>query len=213
MLNVLCVLKSGGPYDAEWVAKLNRGIDRNLKMPHRFMCLSDVEVPCERIALLHDWPGWYSKIEMFRKGVITGRTLYLDIDTVICGPLDDIYTTPHDFAMLKSFSAPNMVGSGVMWFKDAATVPHRVYEKFVKMPDCYIEHHARHADAATAYIGDQAFIWDALDRTVDTLDFAGLRSYKRHCRKTLPADTSIVCFHGSPRPPDVRTEWMQRHWA
>jgi len=58
MFTVICVLRSGGQYDAEWVRKLRDGVKRNLARPHRFVCLSDVDVPCERIPLQHDWPGW-----------------------------------------------------------------------------------------------------------------------------------------------------------
>lgn len=216
MLTVICVLRSGGgTYDSTWVAKLQRAVARNLTIPHRFVCLSDVEVPCERIPLLHDWPGWWGKIELFRPGVITGPTLYFDLDTVIVGNIDHMADNNSPFAMLKNFSAttvPNMVGSGVMWFRDAASVPHKVYEKFAKMPECYMDHHLRHADAASSYIGDQAFIWDTLSCRVDTLEYPGILSYKRHCRKLLPADSSIVAFHGQPRPSEVSDSWVKEHW-
>lgn len=213
MLTVMCVLRSGGgTYDVSWVRKLRDGVARNLTIPHRFVCLSDVDVPCETIKLQHNWPGWWSKVEIFREGVITGPTLYLDLDTVIVGNIDRIMDCKQSFAMLKSFSADNMVGSGVMWFRDAASVPHKVYEKFARMPDCYMEHHLRHEDAATAYIGDQAFIFDTLAGNVETLDFKGICSYKRHCRKLLPADSSIVAFHGRPRPSEVSDSWVKEHW-
>jgi hypothetical protein len=214
MLTVMCVLRSGGgTYNASWVGKLQRAVARNLTIPHRFVCLSDVEVPCERIPLLHDWPGWWSKIELFRPGVITGPTIYFDLDTVIVGNFDHIADNPSPFAMLKNFSAlTDMVGSGVMWFRDAESVPHKVYQKFAKMPECYMEHHLRHADAASSYIGDQAFIWDTLACRVDTLQYPGILSYKRHCRKLLPADSSIVAFHGQPRPSEVSDSWVKEHW-
>lgn len=216
MLTVLCVLKSGGDtYDKTWVEKLKRAVERNLTIQHTFACLSDVPVPCNRIPLKHDWPGWWSKIELFRPGVILGPTLYFDLDTVIVGNFDHMADNRSPFAMLKNFSAvaqPGMVGSGVMWFRDEASVPHKVYEKFAKMPECYMEHHLRHAEAATSYIGDQAFIWDALGGKVETLEYPGILSYKRHCRKLLPADSSIVAFHGRPRPSEVSDSWVKEHW-
>lgn len=216
MLTVMCVLKSGGDtYDKTWVAKLKRAVERNLTIPHTFACLSDVPVPCNRIPLKHAWPGWWSKIELFRPGVINGPTIYMDLDTVIVGNFDYMANNRSRFAMLRNFSAApqhKMVGSGVMWFRDEASVPHKVYEKFAKMPECYMEHHLRHADAATSYIGDQAFIWDALGGKIDALEYPGILSYKRHCRKLLPKDSSIVCFHGRPRPSDVSEAWVAQHW-
>ena len=69
MITILCVLKSGGVYDIEWVRKLRDGVSRNLSQEHRFVCLSDVPVPCRRIPIEHHWPGWWSKIEMFKPGL------------------------------------------------------------------------------------------------------------------------------------------------
>lgn len=212
MLTVICVLRSGGDvYTPEWVRKLRDGVARNIKRPHRFACLSDVDVPCERIPLQHDWPGWWSKVELFRPGVITGPTLYLDLDTVITGPIHVSNLAP-DFAMLQSFWKADMVGSGVMWFS-GDNVPHKVYEKFAKQPKAYIAHHERHASGT--YVGDQAFIHDALGPDIERINnyMLGIKSYKMHCAKQLPLEASIVCFHGKPRPTEVDHDWMKKHWA
>lgn len=207
-LTVLCVLKSGGSYDAEWVRKLRDGVTRNLTKSLRFACLSDVEVPCERIPLTEGWPGWWSKIELFKPGTITGPTLYLDLDTVVTGSLDPFCAIPDDFAMLRSFWQEDFVGSGVMWFKDGP--PKGVYSKFAKMPQCYIEHHERARNGV--YVGDQAFVWDALKGKIAKLDNLGIKSYKFHCTSGLPQGTAVVCFHGKPSPPEVKADWMARHW-
>ena len=210
MLEVICVCKSGGIYDAEWVRKLRDGVNRNLSIKHRFRCLSDIEVPCERIELKHDWPSWWAKIELFRPGVIDCPTLYLDLDTVVTGPLDPVLEVPTDFAMLRNFWDEEMVGSGVMWFGD--NVPHGVYTKFAKQAQAYIEHYRRNASGP--YVGDQAFIWDTLNREVEHINdyLPGIYSYKMHCKKYLPKDSKLVCFHGEPRPTEVKTEWMSKHW-
>lgn len=209
MLTVLCVLRSGGIYDAEWVRKLRDAAERQIVGKHKFVCLSDVDVPCERIRLAQDWPSWWSKIEMFRPGVIDGPTLYLDLDTVLTGPLNP--NVPVDFAMLRNFWVPDMVGSGVMWFS-GNNVPHSVYTKFVKQPKAYIAHHKRHEDAP--YIGDQAFVWDALNREIQQINdyLPGIYSYKMHCVRRLPQDASIICFHGKPRPTEIDAPWMREHW-
>lgn len=216
MLTVLTVLRSGGGYTSEWVDKLKRGVGRGLTIPHRFVCLSDVDVNCERIRLKHDWPGWWSKIEMFRPEVIIGPTLYLDLDTVITGQLDEIATLEYPFAMLRNFHQPDFVGSGVMWFKDAESVPHKVYEKFARMPDAYIAHHDR--VKVGSHLGDQAFIFDTLHSMGKEIphiqdQFHGIMSYKYHCRTYLPPDTSIVCFHGPPRLFEVKNEWVKKYWS
>lgn len=89
MINVVCVLREGGKvgYDASWVEKLQRAVTKNLKIPHRFICLSDCDVPCERIPLIDTGTGFWSKIELFRPNLFNDPVLYIDLDTVIC---DDI---------------------------------------------------------------------------------------------------------------------------
>jgi hypothetical protein len=210
VFTVACVMKSGGIYTSEWVGKLQRAVSRNLTRPHRFVCFSDVEVPCERIALQHDWPGWWSKIEMFKSGALNEHTLYLDLDTAITGSLDGLTNLDSDFAMLQNLANPEYVGSGVMWFRK---VPTQVYTRFAKQPDAYIAHYDRHRNGS--YVGDQAFIADTvgldkIDRLTDL--FAGIKGYKYHCKTKLPPGTSIVCFSGDPKPTDVNDEWLLEAW-
>lgn len=209
-MDVISVLRSGGGYDAEWVRKLKDAVARHMSHPHRFRCLSDIEVP-DRIPLEHDWPGWWAKIELFRHGVIEGPTLYLDLDTVVVGALDDAFKVPVDFAMLRNFWNPNMVGSGVMWFS-GEKVPTGVYTKFARQADAYIKHHERNRSGP--YVGDQAFTWDALNREVNYINdyLPGIYSYKFHCKNGLPSDARIVCFHGKPKLPDVDAPWIKENW-
>jgi hypothetical protein len=219
---ILCVLRSGGQYDSEWVRKLRDGIHRNTTAPYDFKCLSDVDLKidevwkpkCERIPLEHEWPGWWAKIEMFRPGVITGPTLYLDLDTIITGNvdhlIDDLRHSKYQFAMLRNFHQSDFVGSGVMWFSGENAVPHKIYEKFKKMPECYIAHHDRVRKGS--HLGDQAFIWDTLGGEIDKLDVKGLKSFKYHARTFLPPDAALVCFHGQPRPQEAKAAWVAEHW-
>ena len=208
MISVMCVLKSGGIYDATWVSKLRNGVAHWMSQPHEFVCLSDVEVPCAQIRLKHDWPGWWSKIELFTPNVITGPTLYLDLDTIITGPLDEFTNLPYDFAMLQNFNNPDFVGSGMMWFKDKA--PEGVYEKFVQNPQQIIDHYVNAQSGS--YMGDQAFIHDCLE-DIPRIASPALRSYKQHCRNGLPTGTSTACVHGRPRPTEINPKWLQDAWT
>ena len=206
MLTVLCVLRTGEEYTPEWVRKLRDGVARNLTVPHTFKCLADVDVPCERIPLVHNWPGWWSKLELFR--VVDGPTLYLDLDTVVTGSLDHLSNLDMDFAMLSNFHVPAFVGSGVMWLRKSLK---SVYERFCEKPYKWIDYHERKRDGP--YVGDQAFIWESLGRSVNQLPMETIKSYKFHCVSGLPAETSLVCFHGLPKLTDVKAGWIDRNWA
>lgn len=213
MLTVACVLRSGGDYGPEDVRKLRDGVAHHMSLPHRFVCLSDVDVPCERIPLQHDWPGWWAKIELFRPGALLCPALYFDLDTVIVGSLDRLADLPHDFAMidLRTADQSGIGQSGVMWLRNP---PHAVYERFAADPQHWIRHHEK-AKAGT-YVGDQAFINDTLGRDIPkiTRDLPNMvRSYKLHCRAGVPHGTSVVCFHGRPRPAQVTDRWVREAWA
>lgn len=210
------MLRSGGVYTPEWVAKLQRGVARHLSLPHRFVCFSDVDVPCERIPLLHDWPGWWSKIELFTNP-IDGVTLYFDLDTVIVGSLDAIASHPHTFTMAHEFYRPALLCSTAMaWSGDHSYIA----AAFAKRPEFLIN--AYDNLLPSGRIGDQAFIEDALDAHDphgfrDTFrDLFGERSiasYKVHnCQDAPPADAAAVAFHGSPKPHQLSDGWVPALW-
>lgn len=210
-LTVISVFRSGGEYDAIWVGKLERAIRRNLSVPHRFVCLSDSEVPCERIPLEYNWPGWWSKIELFRPGVINGPTLYCDLDNVVVGSIDTLADLDFPFAMTRNLNNPSMGSSTVMWWNDEP--PHHVYETFREAPEHFMGEYGK-ANGGT-YIGDQAFIWDVMDRKVPFLSDAvpGLiRSYRRHCQMGIPKGCSVIAFGGPLKPNTVSEDWLRGAW-
>lgn len=211
MLTVICVLRSGPAYNADMVARLQKYVARHLNVQHEFKCLSDTAVPCKRIPLQHDWPGWWAKVELFKPGVITGPTLYLDLDTVLVGNIDRLADFPHDFAIMRNLNAPWMPGSAVMWFRKPPT---QVYEQFCEDPQSIM---SRYSDKTQGcYLGDQAWIWDCLDRKVKYLsdDVPGLiRSYRRHCAAGVPEGCAVVAFGGDKKPWTVQDKWVKEAYA
>jgi len=45
MITVACVLKSGGRYSPDDVAKLSHNVAQKLSLPNNFVCISDISVP------------------------------------------------------------------------------------------------------------------------------------------------------------------------
>jgi len=207
MLTILCVLRSGGDYKPEHVRILRDGVARNITIPYRFVCLSDVDVPCETIALRNHWPGWWSKIEIFRPGVITGPTLFLDLDTVIVKNIDAVATIPYDFAMLDIREKNTPVGnSGAMWINKPYP---NIYYRFLEKPQEWINYHLENAN--NRYMGDQAFISDCFPGGMPKLHQAlpgFFKSYKYdHCESRPHKTASVICFGGTPRP------WQVDGWV
>lgn len=198
MLTVACVLKSGGIYDATWVSRLRDGVARHLPLPHRFVCLSDVEVPCEREPLRFNWPGWWAKIELFR---LEGPVLFFDLDTAIVGDLTAIaaHSMATQFVMLRDFYAPAHCGSGVMCWNGA--YPWFVFEKFSEFPEELMKLQRQR-------MGDQAFIEELVLQQNEISCWQDLLpgqivSYKVHCRNGIPPNARVVCLHGQPKFGDM----------
>lgn len=192
---ILTVLRSGGEYEPWHVERLREQCEVHApRVP--FVCLSDVDVPCERIEMMHDWPGWWCKMEMLR---FPGPWLYLDLDTTIVGGLWPFLSVAsrYPFAVLRDFNPQcREIGSGLMaWNGDMSGL----YATFRAAP-------ARHMreNSGGRWLGDQGFIerqTGADQRHIWQDELPGMVvSYKKHCRKRVPDDARIVCFHGQPRP-------------
>lgn len=211
MLTVACVLKSGGIYDATWVARLKAGVARHLPIEHRFVCLSDIDVPCERIPLVNGWPGWWSKMELYR---LDGPVLALDLDTAIVGDLCHIAAVScrQPLILLRDFYRLGAgLGSGVIAWNDTDVSAISLYDTFA--------HDAEKWMARLGGRGDQGFIEEAahlpgITRWQDALP-GQIVSYKVHCRggqssttgqitqPGIPAGARIVCLHGRPKFADM----------
>lgn len=189
-LTVACVLRSGGDYGVDYVEKLRDGVARHLSLEHHFVCLSDVEVPCDRVPMLRAWSGWWSKLELFEW--FTGPTLYFDLDTVIVGSIDDIADYPHEFSMLSDFGRPSSCASGVMaWCGDYS---HIALEFTEERAADYLE--------PTRW-GDQAWISETVGVEPDRLQELFPRQIVSRKFGARWPDERVVCFHGVPRPRDV----------
>lgn len=205
MLTIACVLRSGGDYDGEYVERLRVGITAHLPIDHRFICLSDVPVPCERIPLRHDWPGWWSKMELFGLG-LAGDVLYFDLDTVINGDLTDIASVGR-LTMLNGFYDSRkklgtgqrpVAGTGLMYLTEADRAV--IWDRWMQGPVGHMRTHRGDQDFIDPIVGHRASRWQ-------TKLPGQVVSYKLNVRAASGHENArAVCFHGKPRPRDVN--WM-----
>jgi len=189
---ILTVLRSGGEYTPAHVERLYRQC-----AAYPFLCLSDVELPVPHYRMLHDWPGWFSKLEMFR---LQGPILYMDLDTAVTGDLNPLLDAvrQHDFIALRNpLDTPSRFGSGLMGWRDNLN---HVYRRFAQAPD----YHARRCTTPQVW-GDQGFIAEDEPHPVFWQDmFPGqILSWKVDCKEGVPPEARVVYFHGQPRPWDV----------
>lgn len=197
-ITVACVLRYGGVYDARYVFRLKGAVDRYLPGA-RFVCLSDTYFGArsgiETVHLEYGWPGWWSKQELFRPGILDdcGLVLYLDLDTVLVGDLSGLTEYKGERAVLRDLYRPDsMIGSGIMLWRGGAM--REVWDAFSKDPEKIIEQHPARSD----------YFMEPMLRDADRIQdlFPGwVVSYKRDVKTagSIPEGTRIVCLHGRPR--------------
>jgi hypothetical protein len=192
---VMCVLRSGGEFGPQHVERLQKQLSRVSDIP--LVCFSDVEVPCRRIPLLHSWPRWWPKLEMFRYSY-PDPVLYMDLDTTILKDPEPLFS--REMSMLQDVYRRGSLGSGLMsWSGDLS----HIYHKFLDRPEHWME-----ACSTRDCWGDQGFIslCGVKSRFIDP---SSAVSYKAQVRKwggrrsVVPSSARVVYFHGKPRPWEV----------
>jgi hypothetical protein len=208
-INVATVLKLGGDYDATYVNALANGIAKNLTRPYQFVCLTDCSEGFNSnvhkiVPLEHGFEKWWSKIELFAPDRFENeRVFYLDLDTIITSNINDIAMYSGRFFGLRDFFNQMGLGSGLMAWANGDPVVGQIYEKFMESPEAHMRGHR---------MGDQEFINNTLGNYIEyaqDLYPNKIYSYKKDCLGphqsiNIPDTASIVCFHGKPRPHQVK---------
>ena len=108
-------MKWGTKYGPEYVNRLYAMVRRHLRGDFHFVCLTDdakgirAEVQCLPIPPLNlpagiPERGW-NKLATFSADLhgLRGTALFLDVDVVITGSLDDFFTLPGDFRIIHDY--------------------------------------------------------------------------------------------------------------
>lgn len=222
MLAVVCYWYDGGAgYTAEHVNILRRMVARNLSLPHEFWCVGDnpngldPEIkfyPCDRSLI--PLGGCYVKLEMWRREAETifgKQILLLDLDTVICGSLDQVASRTEDVVLWRDPLADTTKGwlyNGSLILMNAGARP-QIWEEFDPATSPAV------VQKSGLMLGEQAWIGLTLGPNETTLTAAdGVLSYKFSGVQMsgLPRNAAIVFFHGFPKPWQVNDAWVKQHW-
>jgi len=208
---ILCVYKTGGPYTDEYVLRLLEGVQRYSTENISFLCLTDDEAfiskkVCKTKKLKHGWPGWWSKIELFRQDLPKIPSVYFDLDTIIKGNIDALtqQAHSHSFIVLRGFSnkfrKPGSLNfaSGIMAGSFWEYSP--VYELFLEDPERFMT-----IKQENWMHGDQGFIAsvigvDNVPRLQEHLQenyIVGKRII--HLANKIPDEASVIAWSGEPR--------------
>lgn len=214
---VICV-KWGTRYGAEYVNKIYGMVKRNITPPFRVICFTDDpsgirdEVVCHPLPELGcsipvNVPGKWPKTALWSKDLygVTGLVLYVDLDVVITGNLDDFFTIgkPEDVFLARNPVKPleRLGQSSVFRFQVGAH--HYMLDDFRKDPQAIAEKYQFEQRYTTNCIRGGIKFWPrkwVRHYRKDCLGIWPLR-YFRHPQ--LPDGAKVILFPSKPDPPDA----------
>jgi hypothetical protein len=230
-INVVC-LKWGNKYDAGYVNKLYAGVKRNSTVDFKFWCFTDDATELNQNIEITPLPhgnrlnSWWNKLYLFSRDLPMSRNstvVYIDLDTLIVDNIDHILTADYQkLTVLRDFyhglvKSAGRVGSGLMAWRHGAY--DYVWKSFMRDPEKAVKKATPHGDQwwIERAVADVSYWQDSYpDQVV---------SFKVHCRKGLPDQAKIVCYHGRPSIPESAEDtnsvdkwtiapqpWVLIHW-
>ena len=211
--NVICI-KWGTKFGADYVNRLYGMVEKNLKIPHRFVCFTDnadgltdgIEVrelpPYEDNPHIGD-KGW-RKLSLFNEKLadLEGTALFLDLDIVIRTDITPFFEEEGDFLIVKDWDFPNdIIGNSSVFRFEIGKHPD-VLENFYKLGN----------EIRNDYKNEQAFLSYEMHRKgiLKYWNSDWCVSFKRSCLQPFPLNffkmakdpetAKIIVFHGRPTP-------------
>lgn len=187
------VLRAGGKhaYAPEHVERLCRQLDTHLPGVEQVI-LSDT--PCERPRqmLLYDWPGWWSKMELFRPDIF-GDLFYLDLDTTLVDDIRPMIEVGVLAGLSHRGDPKRKMCSGVMYLP--ARYRRRIWDLWqARGPE----------NVMRGFRGDQDFLyglWPNRWQRFEKLVPGCAVSFKYHVQPAgkVPDGARMVYYHGHPK--------------
>ena len=239
---VIC-MKWGTRYGPEYVNRLASMVRRHTTRPTRFLCFTDNQAgisaavetaPLPPIALPQSmtWSTW-RKLSVWQSPLagLTGDVLFLDLDLVVSGSLDDFFDFEAGrYVAIKNWTQPwDRVGNTSV-FRFPAGRYVNVYDGFVRDPVAVLRRWRTEQHYISDMIDDMAY-WPkpwCVSFKHSLLPRWPLNFFKS---AKLPADARVVAFTGKPKPDEalegrwpVRsrreriykhtrpTPWIAEHW-
>lgn len=226
MLDIVCFYWKGTDrptwHDQElgvqYINRLYAGVCRNLTLPFKFTCFLQEGLPKEGIdsgvtVRYFDSPSWKGclpKLKAFdHSNGFQGRVIVLDLDLVITGNLDEMFSYNGRFMTRSTFrKLPKTLSGGDIVFFGAGTMP--FWEVLNAEPE--------KVEEITG--GRERFVYRKFFSKIG-MDFVQLQypnqifSYKRHVARSnnkLSPNCRIVSCHGRPRPHEINAPFVKDNW-
>lgn len=235
----VCCIKWGTKFAPDYVNILRRAVADHLSLAHRFVCVTDDPAGLDPEIEAHPFPdfglsrdrwkgGSWPKVALFAPGILQDDeiALYLDIDVMILGSLDDYINcaierpgfhtlrewNPAPYKLLPLALRPNRGSQGSIYVWNVGMQRH-IYDAFRNNAD-----HVK-----KTYWSDRFFLPYVCVSPYD-LPVHLTASFKRHCvyywplnkifsKPKRPDWARVLVFHGRPHPADVIVDDPNHRWG
>ncbi len=233
--NVVC-MKWGDKYDPEYVNKLFRMVGRHCSYGVRFIALTDdpegIEDPIETFEIPNLPDALERRVSPWRKlalyspelSFIEGPVLFLDLDVVIVGNIDDLFDLEGEFLIIENWTQKGRgIGNSSVIRFDRSKYEY-IYETALTRGESILREFGNEQIFISHMVKERKY-WPP----------AWCRSFKEELRPAfpmnffspprLPADAKVVVFHGYPNPPEALKSgplnpkkffrpatWINDHW-
>ncbi|MDR0458576.1 MAG: glycosyltransferase [Burkholderiaceae bacterium] len=220
--HVLC-MKWGVKYGPEYVNRLYAMARRRLTGDFTFVCLTDdargirPEVQCHPIPHLNlnlksgERDGAWKKLTTFEADLygLRGVALFLDLDVVVVGPLDDFFTRPGEFLIIRDYprfwrAGQRVVGnSSVYRFELGAHAD--VLRRFRANMAALMRQYRNEQDYLSHFLHAQGKLGYWPDAWCPSFKYHSIPRWPANYWRApvIPLDARIVVFHGEINPPDA----------
>jgi len=224
-------------YTPEHVVRLHRSVTKHLSMPHRFICITDRPQTAlwfpDDVEVVPMWDdlalygGCYRRLKVFAyemRDILGARFVSMDLDCVVTGSLDPLFSRQEDFVIWKDPS-PRQPYCGSMFMMNAGA-RREVWEKFDKSNADLLKKNNNYIGTDQAWIASMCkgeAMWDEKDGVYSILKFkkgkmGTIDNMARHgLTSELPDGCRIVFFHGKSDPSMKKVHpvlpWIRDHWG
>ncbi len=213
-------------FDPSWVYKLQGMCRRCISGQWRFICLTDDPAQLDdsvhalRFTDIHP-PGWPWLMDVWRRDLGYSKALFMGLDTVICGNIDELCDFETDLMMPRNPDAPKLICTGVILMTPQGG--RRIWDTWRVNPAGIVDS-AKHTFTWSHPFSDLKFVNHVLQgRPQHWMDdeFPGLAlgyHQARHATgqkelRDLPDGCRIVYFYGEPKQHQLgHLSWVKENW-
>lgn len=250
-VTVLC-MKWGTRYGADDVNRLYGGVRKHLHRPFRLVCMTDDRSGLEAGIESRELPSVcapesdsrWKKLAVFDPELRydSEQVLFLDLDLVVVGPLDDLFAVPGDVVVIKNrelqprplknlrrrlvkpsrFRYVDMVGNTSCYLFRPGTCAD-LHGDYTRNMDQRLREYPIEQEYLSAYLsrrGRLGYFPRGWCVSFQENCLSGSRRFgSRHLR--MPADSRIALFEGEPKPDgllrsprlgDDAKAWLRQNW-